>query len=279
MKKDIEIRNGKGIVQLKWNGSLSSLSFEKPLSLHWFDCMGSLGKFFAILPYNKTYRDEIQKRVSQKINSGQILEEKDLEFLVDFLSVFENSTYEISYEQDYKYEVDESWSWEIAKNTRDVLTNPLLFNQIDSVTSENISDIYTVTDTFYDGNNETLLFSQPIEIIDEKRVKHYEELIKKGLKPVAIIYYGMLEQSGTYDDNSKWISTEWSGLYIIDGHHKLLAYKNLEITPTLIRIVKRYNSKSDFNLAKQDFDSEIRNQLYKPQIKHINENCNLNNDT
>jgi len=54
-----------------------------------------------------------------------------------------------------------------------------------------------------------------------------------------------------------------------------MAYKNLNQEPSLLRIIKRYKSKSDFNLTKQEFENEIRQRLFKPQIKHIIENCRL----
>ncbi len=278
MKKIIKIENGKELLKLKWNGSLSSLQFNGPLSLHWFDCMGSLGKFFVILPYNKEYREEIQKWFSKSLNGGMEIDEKIFDTLSEILRLFENSTYEIFYEPNYRYEVDDSWNWEYIGNKRDTSTNPIKYKVLNSQIPDDLSKIYTVTEGFYDGNNESLLFTQPLEIIDRKRVKYYEGLIKKGLRPTAIIYYGLLEESGTYEDDSKWCSTNRSGLYILDGHHKLIAYKNLNQTPSLLRIIKRYNSKSDFNLSKQEFETEIKHKLYKPQIKHINQNCGLKYD-
>lgn len=275
MKRIINIENGKGLLKLKWNGSLSSLQFNDPISLHWFDCMGSLGKFFVILPYNKEYREEIQKRFSKSLNEGLEIDEEIFKTLIDVLELFENSTYELFYEPKYRYKIDDSWNWVYIGNERDSSTNPEKYNTINSQTSEDLSKIYSVTESFYDGYNESLLFTQPLEIINQERVKYYEEIIKKGLKPTAIIYYGLLEESGVYDDGSKWKSTNRSGLYILDGHHKLIAYKNLHQEPALLRIIKRYNSKSDFNLTKQEFENDIRQKLFKPQIKHINENCRL----
>jgi hypothetical protein len=275
MKRIINIENGKGLLKLKWNGSLSSLQFNDPISLHWFDCMGSLGKFFVILPYNKDYREEIQKRFSKSLNEGLEIDEEMFNTLTEVLDLFENATYELFYEPKYRYKIDDSWNWVYIGNERDSSTNPEKYNTINSQTSDDLSKIYSVTESFYDGYNESLLFTQPLEIINQERVKYYEEIIKNGFKPTAIIYYGLLEESGVYDDGSKWKSTNRSGLYILDGHHKLMAYKNLNQEPSLLRIIKRYNSKSDFNLTKQEFENEIRQRLFKPQIRHITENCRL----
>ena len=275
MKKIINLENGKGLLKLKWNGSLSSLQFNSPLSLHWLDCMGSLGKFFVILPYNKEYREEIQKQFSKSFNGELEINEKTFNVLFEILELFENSTYELFYEPEYRYEIDDSWNWEYITNKRDSTTNPEIYDTINSQTPEDLSKIYSVTESFYDGNNESLLFTQPLEIINKDRIKYYEELIKKGLRPTAIIYYGLLEESGIYDDGSIWKSINRSGLYILDGHHKLMAYKRLNQAPSLMRIIKRYNSKDDFNLTKQEFKNEIADRLYKSQIKHIKENCQL----
>lgn len=279
MTKSVKIKDGTGALKLKWNGSLSSLQFNNPLSLHWFDCMGSLGKFFVILPHNEEYREQINAKVIKAINSGEKLDENDLNKLIDILQLFENANYEIYYEPSYRYEIDDSWNWEYVGNQRDSSTNPSKFQGLNNSTSEEISKIYSVTESFYDGNNESLLFTQPLEQIDQTRIKHYEELIQKGLRPTAIIYYGLLEESGIYPDGSKWKSKNQSGLYVIDGHHKLIAYKNLNQTPSLIRIVKRYRTKNDFNLTRNDYEKQIKPRLFKPQIKHIDENCQLKNAT
>ncbi len=279
MKKVVVIEKGKNRIQLKWNGSLSSLQFDGPLSLHWFDYMGSLGKFYVLLPYNEEYRNQIQVKISESLNCGNELIEEDLSFLDEILSLFENSKYEISYEPEYRFEINDKWNWELAFNRKKSTTDLEIFKKQKDIITDEINNIYSVTETFYDGNNETFLFTQPKEVLSNSRINHYENQINKGFKPTAIIYYGILEQSGIYDDGSRWKSTERSGLYILDGHHKLVAYKNLNQAPSLIRIVKRYNSKEEFNLSRIDFDEEIKLNLYNPQIKHINENCKLKNGT
>ena len=65
MVKTVDIKNGKAAHELKWNGSLSSLHFNEPLSLHWPDCIGSLGKFFVILPHNEEYRKQIHRKINE----------------------------------------------------------------------------------------------------------------------------------------------------------------------------------------------------------------------
>jgi hypothetical protein len=71
------------------------------------------------------------------------------------------------------------------------------------------------TSSFYPPSGEHLIFTQPFETIDKQRVNYYQDIISKGQRPCAIVICGG-------DAN-----------YILDGHHKLIAYKNLNINPPL----------------------------------------------
>jgi len=68
------------------------------------------------------------------------------------------------------------------------------------------------------------MFTQPFESLNAERVQHYEEQIRKGERPVAIairVMIGKQESEDSYQD-----TTYNSTKYILDGHHKLVAYQN-----------------------------------------------------
>ncbi|WP_375560667.1 hypothetical protein ACE193_23735 [Bernardetia sp. OM2101] len=58
--------------------------------------------------------------------------------------------------------------------------------------------------------------------LNQKKVKQYKSIISKGKKPIVLLL--MLENS--------------ANKYIIDGHHKLKAYKDLKINPKVLVISK-----------------------------------------
>ncbi|WP_145665066.1 hypothetical protein [Chitinophaga polysaccharea] len=70
-----------------------------------------------------------------------------------------------------------------------------------------------------------LLFTQPGKKISPERVAWYEAMIAAGGRPKAIVFQ---LDTGDYND----------GAFVLDGHHKLLAYHRLRIKPTFVLILK-----------------------------------------
>jgi len=67
----------------------------------------------------------------------------------------------------------------------------------------------------------TLVGTQPEKYLNKKRVDEYIALIKSGVMPRVIV-------ASVYDDGT---------FYVLDGHHKLEAYKQLDKKPNIIEIV------------------------------------------
>ncbi|MCP3924591.1 MAG: hypothetical protein GY714_18610 [Desulfobacterales bacterium] len=90
---------------------------------------------------------------------------------------------------------------------------------IDFEEPQNSSNLY---DAFY-PYDWTLLFTQPRNQINPDQVNRYINLIKDGKRPICII-----------------INTERSRIsYVLDGHHKILAYwSNTEPSPHVIQICR-----------------------------------------
>lgn len=62
-----EVKNGSNHISIGLSEIGSYFRFESPLSLVWSDNRGSVGKYFCILPYNKTYRDELENKMARAI--------------------------------------------------------------------------------------------------------------------------------------------------------------------------------------------------------------------
>jgi hypothetical protein len=76
-------------------------------------------------------------------------------------------------------------------------------------------------DAFYPyGRN--LAATQPADTLNRTRIDYYKDQIRSGVCPVAV---SITVEDGLVD-------------YIIDGHHKLAAYKALDIPPTFLRIAR-----------------------------------------
>lgn len=76
--------------------------------------------------------------------------------------------------------------------------------------------------------------------LNPKKVKQYKSIISKGKRPIVLLL--MLENS--------------ANKYVIDGHHKLRAYKDLKINPKVLAI-----SKLDAKNIKYEEGIKIMNSL------------------
>lgn len=65
-----------------------------------------------------------------------------------------------------------------------------------------------------------LVFTQPTDALNRERVTKYAQAIQNGHRPIAL--------TGTVEDG--WCE------FVIDGHHKLQAYRNEQIKPTFISV-------------------------------------------
>jgi hypothetical protein len=106
-----------------------------------------------------------------------------------------------------------------------------------------------------------LVAAEPKESLDWKRIAFFENEIANGKRPFAIIHNAAYLTNG---EDADWISEN----YIIDGHHKLYAYRNLNIHPSLAVIYKEYESKMDIPF---DFPN-FKEKLYPWQVDHLVKN-------
>ena len=119
------------------------------------------------------------------------------------------------------------------------------------------------TGSFYDASDKIFVATQPESEINEERVKYFENEISNGARPFAIIFNCYFHQITDGSDNSLD-----SAKYVIDGHHKLLAYNNLKIQPSIVELTYYPAGREDiaFNLE------ELIEVLYPWQVEHILKN-------
>lgn len=265
----LTISNGKSILELKLNKLGSYLKFNKPLAMNWYDCAGSIGQYFAIFSFCQEYKDAIDEGFRDALNTGNFEVESQAVEIVKLLSLFENADYELSFEPEYKYEISRDWNWYLAKNYKLFTSNTIIREEAQQLFSDDKAYLNYLSETYYEGIGEYFIFTQPSEKLNKERIQFYQEEIIQGRKPVAIIYSGCAQTSGSYEDGSNWIKTTRSGQFIIDGHHKLMAYKNLNCAPALLRIEKIYEAEYDFNFSIADFENDLAGRLQNCQAKHF----------
>lgn len=248
----MKIENSNNIIRIRFDGFLSCLFIKKPRAVDWPDCRGSVARYYACLPMNKWDR-ELQNEIENRVSKVQSIEDLKNSGFLDLLETGE-----------YEFELYKDQPTSIIYNTN-------LYNSNETIhlwTKKQLGNHRASTEHFLNGfypYGMQLMFTQPIESLNPERIKHYEDLIKKGERPVAIAIRVMIskqEDEDSYQDTS-YNSTK----YVLDGHHKLVAYQNLGIDPSFILINRTSNG--TINEYDETFLPNLKPFLFYFQIEHI----------
>jgi hypothetical protein len=209
MQAEIEITNGKNIIDILFNDFASCLIIKKAMAVNWPDCRGSIGEYYAISDYSVEERNFYTRNIDQALSVGSDTEQ--LEAITDFLHLFADGKYGIH------------------KSVADIGSNQFLKgNQVrysDTVPKDERFSGWYFPD--YQSNLSPKLFTITNDKIDNARVEYYCELIRKGIKPTVLIF-----------ESCNMLSSEYSCPYVLDGHHKIEAYIRLNENIPFINILK-----------------------------------------
>lgn len=277
--------NGTGIVAIHLDLAGSYFRFLKPLATTWLDNKDTSAMFLCQLPYDKAYRDAISDQLSFSLNNDYTGREEELKQLVRpllplfpagelglhfynspdarffehhyFINGFANITYldwDLVFTHvivDLSERMDKIIDYEEA-TCKHTLTKP-----------GPIID-YT-TGGYYDNGGRLVIATQPQNVVDESRVKYFETQIRQGERPFAILFncqYIDPAVSSGQEHHDRSMASPW---YILDGHHTLLAYKNLGIKPAIAEITHYPISPDE---VKFNFD-ELSSVLFPWQVMDI----------
>lgn len=238
----------------------SYLEIDKPLVLDWSDCRGSMGRYCTILGM----KDDSFIKLTNELNAYVYKDYSDNQqnLFTDFKPLFnllENGLYFLNYSK---------------KTTGNILNNHLVFPKT-AITDktfihENEDDILLSTSKWYfEGGHDFFIIATQLEIsINRERIEFYKNEINQGKRPFIIaIYKSYIEDKLTPNKMNEYV--EWdSALFLLDGHHKFIAYKELGIYPPIFTICQGFSNPDEIH-----FDmTKLKKHLNKYQIKHLIEN-------
>lgn len=275
------ITEGLGKISIRLSEIGSYFYFKRPLTVVWHDCRGSVGKYLCLLPYDSDILGQIKRNIQEGLLDDYTNKDKELkELLNPLLLILSNGEYSLNYYSNQKGQIFQYTSSSDNYSTIHQSQWYVLFSEPQLLTAQEskikeyeifvferkeknqcVPDILEFTTTgFYDVPDISFIATQPKSEIDQNRVKYFEDLIRRGKRPFAIIFNCKFE---SYTDYSMQ-----SDNYILDGHHKLLAYKNLGITPSIVEVTHYAKTREEikFNIV------ELIDVLYPWQINHILEN-------
>lgn len=258
--------DGQGLIRIKPFGLGEYLYSNTCNTIAWYDCRGSVGKYIAHIKAPSEIKAKILESLRLQINSGNEINWAELVPDLEFFSkvfpkgqlifrLFEEHPSKESFEKysDYEYILPKKV---IKQNEKAELQSWLrYFNKnLDryGYIHSNITEM--TTSGFYDAYYDNLIFTQSEDSLNRKTIKEYKRIIKSGKRPVCLVYNPDFEEENNY---------------VIDGHHKLMAYKKLKIKPVILEISQATYYKSPYSFDLNELGSDLCNVLYEWQLKHI----------
>jgi len=250
------IKNGQGLLYIGYHeDGVSYLYFKRPLSVEWYDHGGSIAQYTVLLPYSKEYREQFLNRYREDVHKDYSTDIESLHTLLSPLwSLFENGFYELEYHTiPYNcWDIHYAYDVHIADEDRKKEEYQSYRNERQKRNWQYSSFFDYTTSIFYPFDDFNFFATESKTKLNEERIKYFEERIKKGERPFALVYRAFYT-----------IFDEYSNEYVLDGHHKLEAYKNLKIPPAVAIITQNYI------LDIEDFWDDNDNLIEEKFISHL----------
>ncbi|KIC01347.1 hypothetical protein OA88_14690 [Flavobacterium sp. JRM] len=209
MNEIITVENGKDIIDILYDGFVGCLKIRKPVAFdkYVYDSECACCKYFW-LDADHLRIDEIYD-FKEVLIFGNDIEVKTE--IYSFLNVFSSGIYEIKTESLKLTNFDLHKDYRLIKDSTNY-----------SYGYESKFDMGP-----YNKEPHNIMFTIPYFGISYERVRYYKELIEKGIRPKII--------TSGYEDV----------IFILDGHHKILAYQLSRIPAEIISITRLDDSEDD----------------------------------
>ncbi len=227
---NFKITNGKALISIEYDIHHQSeclLIGKDPALFLWDDCDDAGDEnmvLFSMSPENKHLINHALEGIDFDVDYTERAEDL-FHVLQSLLILLKNGNYQLSFSTNKTWEIysnaavfgderlDQDDVVEEIKKYDEKLLQNLIYDY-------NVYGGYTNTHDFYRYEYPFIAWKSKEEI-NINLVKHYESLILSGARPFAIILTGKYSEKDYFHD------------YILDGHHKLCAYKNLKMEPLL----------------------------------------------
>ena len=225
------VTEGQGVIDIIADGFANSLVIKTPVAVSWPDCGGSVGEYYAVSNHGFDEQRSLTAGINYAVNNGN--DSEVFSAISNFLNLFASGNYTVTIS-------------EINTQFETIAYGCMTYN--DDVPPED-----HFTHSIYNYGNELHLFSRSYATIDNDRVAEYIKLINDGERPKVIVY--------------EWASNGGCTCpyYIVDGHHKLLAYMELRLPAPAIYISKEDNTPSPY----RNITPQITGILKTAELRHL----------
>lgn len=289
------VSDGLGILSIGLSEIGSYFRFEKPQSVVWYDCRGSVGKYFCSLPHHPETREKLNDIFTEGLYEDYTNKPEELKKIIfPLFRLLKNGEYTLNYYNSseakfFSYKTSTEASAETLYSHWYIdSAQPTILDDLDAKIAEHKEDVkertknglltsdileYT-THSIYEGNDVAFIATQPKSSFDAERIKFFETEIAAGKRPFVLIFNRQQHYSTRYSNGTIFGDIYDSENYVLDGHHKLKAYENLKITPPIVEITHCSDPRVEL-----DFDvEELCKYLFPWQVAHIVENWDEKDD-
>lgn len=262
---NFEIKEGPDLLSIGYEPRYYSESLtigNSPVLFLWDDCDDPGDQNLVLLPVDSESKhliNNIMESVDLDVDYTHRIEDLS-DVLQPLLQVLKNGKYHLDFSV-HKIYKDSAMIAAFAEERLDGQDVEKEIEKYHDKLEQNIIYDYNFHGA-YNGTHCFNEYEQPFiawkskEEININLIKQYESLISSGERPFAIIFKG------------KFLEDDYPHQYILDGHHKLCAYKNLGINPPCAVIKFLPEDQSEFEI-----DLECISRLIFPwQFNHFYEN-------
>lgn len=204
----VNFKNENHLFEIVRIGETMLLVNDEPISIVWHDNGPSSGHFYTL--NGITIDENIYNKLNQfeKIIQKNVLSDEDLNFIFDiYKPLLKSGTYRIFHTPAHSFEVTNNFY-----NTRKLRGCTIVLPEKNK---NSRPSLYLVEGVF--------MFTQSIETLKKERIEFYKEQILANENP-TIITLGMQPADESVEDVYSQFVDSYPQ-FIIDGHHKALAYQ------------------------------------------------------
>ncbi len=241
---------GNANIRIRMYEGRNVLFYKKEiLSVYFSELEHSCIHYFAGTEKNLT--NESLQALIEDINHGEITQNDSLKLSSLVLGEFENGTYNITFDSasekvfsDSGFDADASSHW------------------VEKTYGTKITPDYFIGKYSFLGEKEhhSILETSSRKKLDHSRIAYYKDIISKGKQPIVILFGIHLKNTDMFEIGRDDV------YYLIDGHHKMAAYKYLNQNPRVLRIQQVINQDNfdEFYMNKEEYQKykEHRGSLH-----------------
>lgn len=279
----IDNKDGQSLISIGINDIGWYFKFKEVATVVWYDCSGTVSKYICQLPVDKQEQKRLKDSIIANLYNDYTDNEEELyQHLKPLFRLLPKGKFTLGFSanKDKPSFLKDSihWSrieyenWWIIDTEITHIENTKLVKAKFKEENKHI-DVYKywselllfTTRWFYECDDCMLIPTQSMLELNEKRVAYFESEMKKGKRPFILVLDVFFEHYYKEKDGTRMADHSISNYFVLDGHHKLKAYKNLGLIPPIASITLYPESKGELFF----YIDDLYRKMFPWQLEHL----------